>query len=384
MLAFAASPAMAQKKKKKVKAPPVIQLSEEELFRQARLEQMTNSTQRIVFIDSVVVDKSGFLKAYTISKEAGTLCKYNDLFNTPDKPYSYLHMNELGNKCYFSDKDAAGSMRLYTCDKLGKQWTEPAMLTGINSEDGYEQLDFPFIMADGTTLYFAAQGNESIGGYDIFETRFDPESGTFLKPENIGMPFNSTANDYMYAIDETEGIGWFATDRNQPENKVCIYTFINPEERHVYSEENYDNERIASLASISSIADTWGKGDERNRAMARLTKLRSGTDNQKSKQTTMAFVINDMVTYNDPLQFKADESMEMFRQLQEMKALATVLSNKTQAAREQYAHSDMTEKNKLKATILKYEKDSEDLYLQIKKMEKGIRNAENKLLNHNK
>lgn len=40
------------------------------------------------------------------------------------------------------------------------------------------------------------------------------------------MPFNSPANDYMYAIDEFNNIGWFASDRYQPDNKVCIYVFV--------------------------------------------------------------------------------------------------------------------------------------------------------------
>lgn len=92
--------------------------------------------------------------------------------------------------------------------------------------EGYKSVNYPFMMPDGTTFYFAATGEESIGGYDIFVTRFDSESGSFLKAENIGMPFNSTANDYMYAIDEFNDIGWFATDRSQPEGKVCIYIFI--------------------------------------------------------------------------------------------------------------------------------------------------------------
>ncbi|MFR3186749.1 MAG: hypothetical protein ACLTOV_01045 [Phocaeicola sp.] len=41
----------------------------------------------------------------------------------------------------------------------------------------------------------------------------------------MGMPFNSPYNDYMYALDDFNNLGWFATDRFQPEGKVCIYVF---------------------------------------------------------------------------------------------------------------------------------------------------------------
>jgi len=384
MLAFAASPATAQKKKKKAKPQPEVQLSEEELMRNARIEQMTGATQKIVFIDSMVVDKKDLPGCYAVSRDAGKLCRYGDFFKDSGNRYSHLHINGLGNKCYFSGKDTAGSMRLYTADRIGKQWTKPAALEGPDIESGYEEIDYPFIMADGTTLYFAAKGDESIGGYDIFETVFNSETGTFLKPENIGMPFNSTANDYMYAIDETEGIGWFATDRNQPEGKVCIYTFVQPESRQVYSEEECGKEQMARLARIESIADTWGNGNAKNEALARLTRLRSGKSEQKNVEHGISFVINDNVTYSRPEDFRAAGNTDKFRQLQEMRTLAKTIADRTEAAREQYAAGNTAEKDRLKAMIMKNEKDGEALEMQIRQMEKDIRNAENRLLNHNK
>ena len=45
-------------------------------------------------------------------------------------------------------------------------------------------------------------------------------------PENVGMPFNSPYNDYMYVIDEFNDLGWFASDRYQPEGKCAsMYSF---------------------------------------------------------------------------------------------------------------------------------------------------------------
>ena len=81
-------------------------------------------------------------------------------------------------------------------------------------------------MSDGITLYYASDGEGSLGGYDIFVTRYDSENGNYLRPDNIGMPFNSPANDYMYAIDEFNNIGWFASDRYQLITKsvsMCLY-----------------------------------------------------------------------------------------------------------------------------------------------------------------
>ena len=62
---------------------------------------------------------------------------------------------------------------------------------------------FPFLMPDGVTLYFANNGGNSLGGYDIFMTRRsdDADGRSYMQPQNIGMPYNSPYDDYMLAID---------------------------------------------------------------------------------------------------------------------------------------------------------------------------------------
>ena len=139
-LAISVCPGMAQKRRAKAKVQPVVQLSDEELLAKAKLEQMTSATQIITFIDSTVVDKNSFLNYIKLSKESGTLCKYNDLFKDKDKPEAFLHMNELGNKCYLSDKDKNGKMNLFTRDRIGKEWTAPTALGWTDKEEGYEEI----------------------------------------------------------------------------------------------------------------------------------------------------------------------------------------------------------------------------------------------------
>ncbi|MFR5270404.1 MAG: hypothetical protein ACLTGI_07025 [Hoylesella buccalis] len=59
-------------------------------------------------------------------------------------------------------------------------------------------------------------------------TLFNSEDGTFYKPENYGLPFNSTANDYVLAIDDMYALGWLVSDRYQPEGKsVHLYIRAN-------------------------------------------------------------------------------------------------------------------------------------------------------------
>ncbi|MBO5186122.1 MAG: hypothetical protein J6B91_03615 [Prevotella sp.] len=348
-----------------------------------RIERMIVSTQDIIFIDSIVIDKDIFLSKYKLSPEVGSLYTYDEFFKGSDsQPNSFVHVNEMENKCYFSIEEDQGDMKLYTCDKLDGNWTEPTPLKGLYKEKALEQLNYPFIMADGTTLYFSAKGEESIGGWDIFATRFDSDEGVFLEPENIGMPFNSEANDYMFAIDELNNIGWFVTDRNQTNGKVCIYIFIPSETRQTYPAEKFSTEELKGFANISKISNTWKDGTERKKALNRLASIKKkGT--QKGK-AGMRFVINDNTVYDKITDFRSKDNINKYKLLTEQKEQLANIEKTLEKARAYYATANPQEKTILKSEILKSEQQYEALEMNIKKIEKEIRNTENNLLNHNK
>ena len=106
-------------------------------------------------------------------------------------------------------------------------------------------------MPDGMTLYFANNGENSLGGYDIFMTRRSDDG--YYQPQNVGMPYNSPDNDFLLAIDEASGLGWWATDRNHIPGKVTIYVFIPSQMRRNASP---DDPNLAALAKLSDISLT--------------------------------------------------------------------------------------------------------------------------------
>lgn len=154
---------------------------------------MLHATERVVFIDSIVADKATFLEALKISPESGSLTSFAKFFGTNDS-LGCVYLSELGNKIYYSAPTQLGKgadsrkSRIFTSDLLGGKWSKAVQIKGLNED---EDQDYPFMLSDGVTLYYGARGEESLGGYDIFVTRYDADSKTFLKPENIGMPFNS-------------------------------------------------------------------------------------------------------------------------------------------------------------------------------------------------
>ena len=369
-----AGPMEAQKKKKRPRKPAVEVPKED-----PRITNMREMTQQILFIDSIVADKDQVLAQIHLSEDAGQLMTSKTFTGKAVSGQAFV--NEMGNKAYLSLPDDSLKQQLYTCDLLGGEWSQPEALQGLN--DGLIETSYPYMLADGQTLYFAGQGEESIGGYDIFFTRYDAHSGRFLKPENLGMPFNSEANDYLYVIDEYRQLGYFVTDRRQPEGKVCIYIFVPAESRQTYDAGVYSEQQIRDFAAITRIADTWTDKKAREAAMARLKAVNSA---QKRVKTTepdaqQRLVITDALTYSTASDFKSKEAASLYQQLVQVRQKLSQLESQTEQLRTLYHQAGKAERKSLQTEIMEAEGELKALYATEKRLEKQTRQAEIKVIN---
>ena len=364
----------AQKKKSATKAKVKQKTTVVDNELEQRLESMRGFTQKVMFIDSVVVSKSKLLSSLNIPDEAGSIQAYNKFFNTTDQPNSIVYLNQLRNKCVFS-KFADGGWDLYSQEMIGEKWSNAVPLKGLDILGDDVDINWPFLLSDGTTLYFAAKGEESIGGFDIFMTRYDETTQSYLKPENIGMPFNSIDNDYFFIVDEYDGIGWFATDRNQPEGKVCIYSFIYNNVRENYVVDEYTPEQLRQLSEIHSISQTWTSNQARLSALEQLTAVYKRKFTQK-KKNDFEFVINDELTYTTLTDFRSSEAAEMYVDLNELLRKKNKLDSSIERARIAYPTARQAQREQYKQQLLAAEKQSEKYETDIKNLSKKIRRIE--------
>lgn len=364
----------AQKKKSATKAKVKQKTTVVDNEFEQRLESMRGFTQKVMFIDSVVVSKSKLLCSLNIPDEAGSIQAYNKFFNTTDQPNSIVYLNQLRNKCVFS-KFADGGWDLYSKEMIGGKWSNAVPLKGLDILGDDVDINWPFLLSDGTTLYFAAKSEESIGGFDIFMTRYDETTQSYLKPENIGMPFNSIDNDYFFIVDEYDGIGWFATDRNQPEGKVCIYSFIYNDVRENYVVDEYTPEQLRQLSEIHSISQTWTSNQARLGALEQLTAVYKRKFTQK-KKNDFEFVINDELTYTTLTDFRSSEAAEMYVDLNELLRKKNKLDSSIERARIAYPTARHPQREQYKQQLFAAEKQSEKYETDIKNLSKEIRRIE--------
>ncbi|MFA6872771.1 MAG: hypothetical protein WCQ86_02150 [Bacteroidaceae bacterium] len=352
------------------KAKKTVDPDAEKLFDQATLGyKMSLGVAKIAFIDTFSVDKKTFLETYKISENTGTLFMQDSVGTGFE--------NELENMQIYSQKG-----QLYSRQKRLGEWSNPLLLSSvINTEEG---CNYPFLRSDGITFYFASKGHNSLGGYDLFITRYNNDKDSFLEPKNLGMPFNSPSNDYMMVIDEVNNLGWFASDRNQPEGRVCIYVFIPEESLTVYDQQTMEQAQLIRLARITTLKDSWkDKEKEVQEAKIRLQKVleNSAKDRELKKRTKdFELVINDEHTYTSFKDFHSSTAKQQATQWQEKQKQYKALVQKISQARTKYAAANTTEKQNMRLSILDLEKRERSLSEEIAQLELSIRREELKSL----
>lgn len=128
-----------------------------------------------------------------------------------------------------------------------KEGTKIVEINGINPEG---HVAYPFLMQDGQTLYFAYSGPETMGGYDLYVTRYDSSAGTLLVPQQLPIPFNSTADDLTYIIDDESKVGYLLTTRGTTDGEARLIILKSDEQKRV---ENIDPETTRRIALMDSV-----------------------------------------------------------------------------------------------------------------------------------
>lgn len=315
----------------------------------------------IVITDSVTVRKDEFLNAYHLSKESGSI-------STNEQGIVYT--NERGDrqlKVYEQDehKNLLSCQRLlegtYICDTL------PAPINDVYNEN------YPFMLSDGITLYFASDSPDGLGGYDIYVTRYNSGNESYLTPENIGMPFNSPANDYMLAIDESRHIGYFATDRNTPDTLVTIYTFIPNDEKRIIRNQSEEYIRLAAQLKVAR------KDTTETATIIPNNPLSQSASNNTTNE--FRFVIDDATIYTRLNDFQSADARALYEQVQLLESQLTQCKEQTDLLRLQYGNADENKQKELRNILLQLETDYLKIRKQLPKLLNQIRELEQHVSN---
>jgi hypothetical protein len=308
-------------------------------------EKLINKYFNITIVDKDTISSNDYLQAYKIPEDAGTLARNKSFFKTGVPPENIMYRTEKGDEVYFVLEEAdAGIHDIYKMEQLLDRWSSSKNLgTPVNSD--YDDRN-PFLMVDGTTFFFASDRPGGMGGLDIYRSIYDPESNTFSKPENLGPPFNSPADDYLFAADPFGNRAWFTTNRGIKPGTVVVAKIV--WDHNVIKKLTEDTDLIREIARLP-LAD--GSLSVENEKSPEKTNLNGALEEE------FRFHINDTIIYTRYENFQSTAALSEFKRGHAIDMKKDSLEQLMRHKRQRYSQSyNQSELNQLMNEILELEK----------------------------
>jgi hypothetical protein len=167
--------------------------------------------------DRMIVYKSvKFGSLFVTEKEGGSWSDPKELAEFTNtarfEPNGFLLRG--GSLVYFASGrgNKNGNLDLFVARRRPDgRWGEPQRLPNIINTDADE--DAPVLTEDGNTLYFSSRGHDSMGGYDVYKSIYEPLSKSWTRPINMGYPINTPGDDVYFVTDSLNKVSYVASNR---------------------------------------------------------------------------------------------------------------------------------------------------------------------------
>lgn len=190
-------------------------------------KKLLTTISDLVVLEKKEIEYNSFIRLYNLANIGGSLLITADYQSKVDKKKNHtplIHFPDNAQTIYYSSygDSEKGSKDIYCRKRLpdGK-WGLPALVSGsVNTK--FDE-DFPYLSPGGGYLYFCSKGHNSMGGFDVFRSQFDPENNSFGSPENMDFAISSPDNDLFYVVDSLEKNAYFASSRQSQNGKIHVY-----------------------------------------------------------------------------------------------------------------------------------------------------------------
>jgi len=121
---------------------------------------------------------------------------------------NHAYMSQNGKTVYFSSNrpNGVGGFDIYAAEYKGKGTYSVANM-GKMVNTIYNEIA-PVVMPNNTSLYFASEGHQNMGGYDIFKIDL---ANNAASPQNLGYPVNSLFDEMYFSPEISERSAWYSS-----------------------------------------------------------------------------------------------------------------------------------------------------------------------------
>ncbi len=170
------------------------------------INKSKSNTNIISFFDNdnkMLVSQSGKTKKLFISEKSGdNWGELKPFLNEVEllENFSSINISVDGSILIFSTAHQGNNHDLYSMKDIGGKWTKPQLLN--NSINSSADENFPILSLDKQTLYFSSKRDSGMGGFDIYEAKYNNERKDWETPLNLAYPINSPADDFFSFFDQ--------------------------------------------------------------------------------------------------------------------------------------------------------------------------------------
>lgn len=164
---------------------------------------------------------SDFYLYYSDLKDSSWVKNPNPFVNGEHPIYSAIYAPVSHSEYYFAQPDKSGSWNINHSTFNDTTWNAPAMLNEENTSIGDEI--FPLVSNDGSKLYFSSNALFGMGGYDIYMCEWDESTNDWGAPTNLGFPFSSPADDFLFMNTSDGNYSIFSSNRDCAKDSITIY-----------------------------------------------------------------------------------------------------------------------------------------------------------------
>lgn len=144
--------------------------------------------------------------------------------------------------------DGLGETDLYMFKKLPNGTWGDAVNLGPNVNTKYKE-SFPVYDEKNRVLYFASEGHNSMGGSDIFKSKYDEATQGFEPAVNIGYPINTPEENLEFTLAGNHRDGYISAVRPEGYGDLDIYKVV----------FNDVDEQVSIIKGIVSTTDSTAK-----------------------------------------------------------------------------------------------------------------------------
>lgn len=190
-------------------------------------QSLLSQYSELIVYEKKEIEAYKFFRLYDLTDLGGTIVLTEDFRSKLDEKYNHtplIYFSPGADRVFYSsygDVDRGNLDLYYRVKTSNGSWSAPFLMPDqLNTP--YDE-DYVYFHEATSYLYFSSEGHNSMGGFDVFRCKYDPNTGELGALENLDFAISSPDDDFFFLVDASGENGYFASARQSELGKLFVY-----------------------------------------------------------------------------------------------------------------------------------------------------------------